>query len=430
MNLYNKLLQVIKDNNALIITGFGMAFLQGMNFLTGIFLARNLTPADFGKFQLLITLITSVAIIVKLGVDEGFLYYLPKLNNEKNKIKGFISYSLVIVIISSLLVGLLITTFGGIIDNYLIQKIEFSYELSLFIYYLPVFVLFTVVLGVLRGLEFFNFRASLIYYLNPFIFIIGLIIVYYISDNISLTFIYSYRIVVFLVLGFAGLCFIIVKLKNSNFQFLSFNKIKEFHKLSFALIFITLIEFIAEQPTIDLLLLANLTDGTNLGIYAVNYRIAIIMLIIYTGFNVIYTPKMAKLYANNKKEELIKLYKNCKLKMRILSSIVFFFLITFYDYYIVFFGDEYKEGKSIFIILAISFYLISFLGLNSSLMIILNSKKKEFILNLILVLLLFVAGFLLLQIYGPLGMAIANFVSFFIIFGYRNILIKNLLIKS
>ena len=68
-----------------------MIFVQVINFVVSIILAKNLSIPDFGKFQLFTSIISALAIVVKLGLDEGFVYFIAKIESVKNSVSATIS---------------------------------------------------------------------------------------------------------------------------------------------------------------------------------------------------------------------------------------------------------------------------------------------------------------------------------------------------
>ncbi|AKF25183.1 hypothetical protein YH65_07095 [Sulfurovum lithotrophicum] len=407
----------MKEKNivSFMMTAGGMVFLQAVNFLIAILLARYLSAGDFGKFQLLFTMVTTLAIIAKLGMDEGFIFFIAKLKKYNESTKLLISYILFFVTVMSIIIGLLVGSNHALINKYLISQFDFEYELKIIILYLPAFVLFTTMASLMRGLEKFNVRALLTYYLAPSLFLLLLWVYILYANSLKLTLVYDFRIYTFLILAFIGIVYIFWCLRKDEKKSLSITTIKKYHKLSFALIFITLIQYMAEQPVIDLLLLSHFMTADEVGIYAVNYRLAIVPLMIYLAFNVIYATKLSKLHTAHEYDKLHSLFKVLQKRMLYLTLLLFVILFVGYDYIILLFGQEYSSGKNVFITLLVGFSFVSMNGLNATMLIINEKKKYEFYLNLFFVLILIFGGYFIVMQFGMIGLAILNSFLLFII---------------
>ena len=136
----------MKEKNifSLITTAGGMVFLQAINFLIAILLARYLTPGEFGKFQLLFTIVTTLAIIAKLGMDEGFIFFIAKIKKYNESVNLHITYILMFVTFTSISLGLFIRNQHSFIDQYIISQFNFKYELELILFYVKLILIYGI----------------------------------------------------------------------------------------------------------------------------------------------------------------------------------------------------------------------------------------------------------------------------------------------
>jgi len=410
----------------LLSTAGGMVFLQGINFLIAILLARYLTPGEFGKYQLLFTMITTLAIITKLGMDEGFTFFIAKVKKQNESVGLLVAYIFILTTIFSIAMGILVREQYEFIDSTIISQFNFKYELKLVVIYLPAFVVFTTLASIMRGLELFHPRALIAYYLAPLLFLLLIWVSISYDGFINLPMVYNFRIYVLLLLSSMGIIFVLWKLQKDKKKHLSIATIKNYHKLALGLIFVTLIQYMAEQPMIDLLLLSHFMGENEIGIYAANYRLAILPLMVYLAFNVIYATKLSKLYISKEYKNLMDLFYMLKKRMLYITVILFIILLISYDFLILLFGEEYNSGKNIFIILLIGFSFVSMNGLNSSMLIIYEKKKFEFYLNLFFVLALIFGGYGIVMKYGTVGLASFNTILLLLIVILRRQCLKKI----
>lgn len=410
----SKIKQSFLKNSSLIITSGGMVFFQGVNFLIGIFLAQHLTVGEVGKFQLLVSLVTIVAIAAKLGLEEGCVFYLAKVEKSGITKLTFILYNLVLAVISAVLIAFIIKFSATAINQYFIAKVEFGYELSIiYIWYMPVFVFYTMIVSLLKALELFNFRAVLTYFIFPLFFISGLYIYNNIYENLDLTFVYSIRIIGYTIVGIIGTFKIFTYVKGKvNISSLSKKFLLEYHSFSITVIFIILIQFMAEQPIIDLMLLSNITSDAQVGIYSINYKVATLMMVVFAAFNVVYTPKLARYYEGRQIDLLKSEFIKTRKWMMIFSIGFLAVLMIGYDLIIGFFGEEYTAGRLSCFLLIIGFASICFGGLNSTLLLVSGNKQIELYINVISVLVLVIVGYVAIINYGIIGIAAVNLFIF------------------
>jgi O-antigen/teichoic acid export membrane protein len=148
-----------------------------------------------------------------------------------------------------------------------------------------------------------------------------------------------------------------------------------------------------------------------IGIFSLCVKIAFLLNFVSQAINSILAPKIAKIYMSNKLLECQKLI-SFSAKLNFLSSLIIGIIVIIFNKYLLgIFGEEFKAGSLIFIILCIGQLISSFSG---SVGIILQMTGKQVIYQYLMIIALIVSlffMFLLVPIYGGEGAAIASLLS-------------------
>lgn len=411
-----------------LITSGGLVFYSLMSFLVNFMLAKYLPTSEFGKFQLLVTFVGIFSLISTLGIGEGFVYFVQKLTGKRKY--TFIIYNYLYLAVVTLISIFLIRWNVNFIDTIVLPKIDLENEL---LFYFPSLFLaynfFVISVNILRGLQMFVFRSIMLYFISPLAFIIGIILLNY-DQDLSLKTIFGIRSYIYGTLAIVMMVYIGIKQQryfNWNKHFFKF--IKEYHIFSLSVFVIGVIKYMAEQPIIDLVILANLSSEVDVGKYALNYRLASLILLIYAAFNVVYTPKLIAL---KKKSISSFIVETKKLRQQMLILCVFLTIVAAFTYdplMPLLFPAEYGQMKEVFILLCLGFSLACYGAISSIILLIIGRKKIEIYISIGTILTLLIGGFFLTQALGPIGLAIANVFAFLVSTTVRNFITNKYLIR-
>ncbi len=164
----------------------------------------------------------------------------------------------------------------------------------------------------------------------------------------------------------------------------------------------------------DVLILGIFTNDSNIGIYNISYKIAMLTSLSLFAVNSIAAPKISELYHSNKMEEF-KQTISLSSKITFFSSLplVIIFLV-FSEYILIFFGNEYINGKWVLIILSLGQFINCIAGPAGY---ILQMTGKEKIFKNIIIFSVFInvsLNFILVPFYGILGASLSSLFSLLI----------------
>ena len=130
------------------------------------------------------------------------------------------------------------------------------------------------------------------------------------------------------------------------------------------------------------------------------------------AINSILAPKISEFFHRNKKDDLIKTVNFTVAVSSTISIVTFLFLITFSNFFLGIFGDEFEAGKWVLIILAFG-QLLNCLSGSVGLLLQMTGHQKVY--RTIMIYGLFLNIFLnliLIKPFGIEGVAIATMSSF------------------
>ncbi|HYD03669.1 MAG TPA: oligosaccharide flippase family protein, partial [Alphaproteobacteria bacterium] len=155
----------------------------GFGYLTRVFLARLITPEEFGLFYSVFTIFMFVAIFTDMGYNQALVKHVPEylVSNDKKSLNNLIKYVFNINIALTFLVSIIVLSLSKILSqNYL--KIESSEIILLFVVILFFNNIFSMVQSLFQSYQ-DMYNYGLFYFLNKAVFFIGIIILAAIGYN-------------------------------------------------------------------------------------------------------------------------------------------------------------------------------------------------------------------------------------------------------
>jgi O-antigen/teichoic acid export membrane protein len=163
---------------------------------------------------------------------------------------------------------------------------------------------------------------------------------------------------------------------------------------------------------IDRIMITNMIGLESLGQYAVAMKIASIITLLLSGFQLAFGPYVFSNYKNPKTKETIALYFYV---INILSLMIVSFLMLFsFDILQILTNVKYIEAHSIVPLLALSTFFFSIGAYFSIGFAIVNRNEIQTVIYLIIIFINIALNYLLIEKYGIKGASIATMLSFFL----------------
>ncbi|WP_261131475.1 oligosaccharide flippase family protein [Bacillus sp. Marseille-Q3570] len=346
----------------------------------------------FGVYVYAFTIVQIFMVFVKLGLDSGLMYSIPK-NGYKH-----ITLSFLVNLICSFLVILVFL--------FTIEDMYFKYMVPL-IWFLSVEQLFFSIyrsVGKIKEYYYINGLLSMV------LRILLVIILYYISGK------NEYSIAIGVYISFFISVFIYFSQHSSKFKKLVFDK--KYLLYSLPLVLSTMTGMLINR--VDLLMIGKMLTFKEVGIYQIIVQISNITAVLLMIFNTVFAPEIAKLYHQGKQTELTNLYSKATKILALFSLILTIFIILFTPILLPIFGSDFILGEQALIIRSLGQFVNIAVGGVWWMLSMTGSPKYQLYVNLFALLLNFILNLFLIPQYGINGAAFSSMVTIIIanIIGY------------
>ncbi|WP_208586125.1 flippase [Gracilibacillus suaedae] len=381
-----------------------------ITFLFNLIVARLLGAEVFGEFTYLYTFISFFPIIALLGIQQGLVYYIPKLSEEKeHKIKReFITISYLIVSISSILLVVIIIVNSELISKHLLNDSNLSTTLRLIA---PMIILLTLVQlsqGVFRGIKeikpFIINQNLIVPSFKVIFFIVAVSIISYNINSIILSFYLSIGIgVIYL------LYYIYSSLLFGKFAFNSIILYKKVLIYSLPLLLTGFLGFISQKT--DIFMIGYYLNNENVGIYRVALQIGTISSFVLVAFNMIFAPTISSLFNRGDMNKLSYMFKTITKWVVTINLIAFGLIVLNSAEIMSVFGEEFVSGNVALILISIGQVVNVGVGSSGYMLIMTGFPKYEMYNNFLTVSINVILNLILIPKYGIEGAAIASLAS-------------------
>ena len=378
-------------------------------FFFSVLAARYMGASAYGKIMYVITIITAISIVTKLGLTQGLVQFVAKLSDKKEYIKrnSLISFSILIVLSFSILMSALLFFSSKFIAVNIFNNIEIAALLRVMSPILILFSLIEITPGIFRGLHIVKYQVigrdliqSLIRLISVFILgylgykLSGLVISYYISMTISIIYL-LYKLYRLRLIG---------KIKKEYIK--SYKKILVF---SSPLLVSGLLHYLIGK--IDIFMIGYFLESTEVGIYIIALKIATLANFLLFSINSIFAPKITSLFYNNQMEKLKRLYQVLTKWIFATNLTAFFIILVLSRDIMNIFGNEFIFGWLALILIAAGQVINAGVGSAGLINIMTGYPHSELYISSIVFILNAVLNYLLIPIYGIEGAAIASLIS-------------------
>lgn len=401
-------------NGAVIV--FVLTFVGlGLNYIYGVVLARWLGAADYGLYSLGLTLFNILALLSVSGVDSSVLRFLPKYKKFFGSIDEsiLVKSSLIFVVFISLPISLLLYLYSDLVSIGVFQREELIEILKVFSLIIPAFALTNVMMSVMQARHQVLLRMVVKYVSEPVIkFILTLVFLYLgmgLMGALSGFFVASWISVL--------ICFYV--LRRDLFSFSASNRagyIVTYNRIVFfvaPLMLGMLFNVVASKS--DILLIGYFLTNTDVGIYAVSFQTAAIILIILQSLETVLAPHLSEAVTNKNIDDL-KVYYQLSLRwMLLLGSPLFVVFIVFSEEILRIYGEDYVVGAYVFMLLSVSSFINLSTGSANYILLFLGKSRTVMLNQFASGIVQIVFGVILIQEFALLGAAFAAISSVFLI---------------
>lgn len=354
-------------------------------FLTFI-IARFFGPEILGRYSYITTFLLFLSVFIKAGMDNSIMFFIPQKGPNYISFCFFIAFILFVII-------------GG--ASFLIIMDQ---DLSNFLFLSFILASQDIFFGIYKAngqiKEYFLLKTTIVICLQIVLVVIGY--------NLLL------RSLFFLLLVFAipnTLLVLILVIKNSSkFQEIIFGK--DFIKYSIPMMFTAMLGLLMNR--IDILMLGNMVNMTELGVYRVVVQISSFSALILGIFNIAFAPKIAKLYSQNKITELVEIYSKSTRVLCILGSCVLLVIFFFNKSLLQIFGDEYIYATKTLLLVSLGQFFVISVGSVGFMLTMIAKPHLQLYRIIMAASSNIILNYFLINKYGINGAATASMIALFI----------------
>jgi len=324
-----------------------MVVLQASTFLTWLLIARNLGPAEQGKFQLLISTVTFIIGFAKLALMRVWLSHPPVPCQQSAKdifnhcLRDRVSF------VVSIVVGLLFYFSADLLEQVIFKLPDFATVFEGRIAINAGYDAAARAHGNITGLGRSDLRAYTYYYLVGLSFLA--LVVFLSVNGLTTAETYTARLVS-LAIGACLACVLILRLVPANRSRLKLNEIRHVHTYAGWLIFVSLFLYLVEQPLVDLIIVGRIASAEMVGIYSVSAKLGSLVAIIPNAMTIVMAPAMSTSLARGDHNALQKQYHSSSewtARLSVFTAIVLYLLRR---EGLALFGNAYQNGEQLVIV--------------------------------------------------------------------------------
>nr|WP_262896249.1 flippase [Robertkochia sediminum] len=382
------------------------------SFVVSIMLGRYLGPSGLGVINLVERIISLAIIIVLFGSSQYLIKEVAIAKGKKQwqKIYNILHSSLLYLFIGSLICALCLLIGSEYIATGLFDENKMQIPLCIASLSVVFQVVNRIYSSALNGFDkiwqssFFNELITtflVLCIISCFVFFqLDLTIV-----NVSIFYLFS-RLIAMLSSWFVWKKVFPFRFNSSRIKF------KSLFKSSFPFLLVSATGFVGAN--IDALMVGILSTSTQVGLYSVCVRVALVSTILLQIVNTTLAPRFAAFYYEEKYSELNSLIKKISIGLVITSVGPLLIFILMGEGILEFWGDGFRSAYWILVTLALG-QMFQVLGNTSGLMLVMCGYEKiQAKLSFSSILLNLSINYFLISNYGALGAAIATSIVFFL----------------
>lgn len=418
LGLIDRIQIFLKDKNLeLILKGAQLSFISKIiSVLLGLwinFIIANLYGADIvGTLSLIMSIILMASLVTTFGMQDAIIKLIFEFKNKYN-IPFFKVYekTLKVSLCLTVLVSLILIFF----NDFIAIKIFGKENISSFITYIAFLLLFYTIhlinSATVRSLK--RIKTFAIFEILPnLMMLLCMLFLTYLSNYMYIP-IYAYLLSIFLLFIISSL--VVVNIVVQEKEKLVGEYIKEqpkykiILKTSFPMMLTSSMFIVASQ--VDIFMLGILKSTSDVGVYAIANKIAIIVTFITVAINSMIAPEFSDLYNKNKIQELQYVSQKSTKLIFFATIPIILLLILLGKYILGIFGSVFITGYTVLLLLLLGQSINALLGSTGNFLNMTNNQNKLMMFVSFSLILNIILNYLFIPIYGINGAAFATMVS-------------------
>ena len=396
-----------------LLVSAGRFIALGFGFITQVVMARLLTQSAYGDVVLTLAVVNLIAMVAKLGVDDGLMRQLPEFRDDSAKTRGIVRAAFGVAVVSGLAMGAVLFLAAPVLAERVFDDSSATRILRIGALGVPFVVIRATSVGVARGFGDPKIHTYVDQLTQPTARL--LLVSALVLAGFSATGGVVGQVGAFGIAGVLGLILTWRMLPSFDVQAVPMYK----PVLVFSVPLIAVQGMSVAVSHVDIYFLGYFFESTIVGNYNIVLQLSNLFYPILASLGYLLPPVLARLQTEGKMEEMVRTYQLLT-KWIIVISMPLLLVLVFAPTQVieVLFGERYTTGVTALRILAVGNFISVCTGNNQGTLISLGRNRLA---AAFVVVQLFVNGMLDLALIPPLGMSGAAFATAISIF-VRNIL--------
>jgi O-antigen/teichoic acid export membrane protein len=385
----------------------GSLFGNGLSYLYSMFLARWLSPSDFGVYALGLTIFNVVILIAPLGFETGALRFISHAlgRNDRAAAQRSVVQVMTLVLVSGFAAGALLVLLSPWLAKDIYGSPLLSRVLPWFAAAVPLAVISTVLLDVIRSFQLVRYTVLVKYVWEP----VGKFLIagalFWAGYALS-------GVLAALLVSTAGSVAIAVAAARRAAVFDSAG-VPALNKEGLRALFMYCLPLTVSNvfgvvaPRSDMLILGRWVTPAELGLYSVAVQTAAILVLVLAAFTTMCTPVIGEIAARHDLKRLQSLYAAVARWTTTCTVPLFCLYAVFGTDILALFGTRFAAGATPMAILAFGQVIYGAVGLSSTVLLMFGHSRRMLGNTILLSLFLIGTNWLLVPRLGIVGAACA-----------------------
>lgn len=392
-------------------TGIGMVASQAVAFGAGVVLADRLGPAGLGRFQTVTALAACLALVLKLGMDEGVVFEWPRLALRcRSAAAALLLYVTVVPSVLGWMTGTVLAIGADVLESVIWQVPGVGDDLRALPTLLPVLLCFVMLMAVLRATGRIAVRATIQYWIvgGGFFLVVLCVPRVTVERAVELrTVSYGVGVAVALIV-----CGSMLKGACAGVRGL---EVRRLHRVSSFMVLAGGFQYLTEQPLIDLVIVGRTSGAEAVGLYAVGAKLSSVVAVGANAVSVGVAPRFAEALARGAVAVQMERFERSALWMSRVSLCCGGVVILSAPVGLELFGAAYREAEAVVVVLALAQMGAGVLGPSGALLLAQGRGGTECGIGAASVVVMAGLGSICGVQWGMVGVAVATGVSLLVL---------------
>ncbi|RDE22980.1 hypothetical protein DV711_10565 [Motiliproteus coralliicola] len=385
-----------------LVSAIALALGKGTALIAKVILARTFSDADYGLFNVFLSLTSMLSIVAVIGLPKGVVGYYPRLatKTDAQALRGMVFYPPAAVVAASVIIA-------GTYQVLMQLGFAIDFQLQPKHWLIVAWTLPAQALILLFGHLLLASGRSTSYVVSSQLLFNGLFLVgvallawkegQSLDALLNLYAFFSWVVVLLL----AAWCLWVMKLDGWLDAWAAKLPPGEFWRYSFTLL-LSMLCYVA-LGNVDRLMLIGWVRAGDVADYSVAFTVAATLPLMLLLVDAYLTPKLSSAFAAAAVEDAVGFYQRCNRLLALGASIVVVLFVVFAKPLLSLFDETYIRAESLLLILLLGEYINVLFGTSGRMLQLGGAQSREA--QLVAVMVAFNVGlnFLLIPAYGVLG---------------------------